>query len=53
MQIIKQPFRKIKKSADFFIRGKRRKNIFYLPSAVTKGIIAIIRERFIATANSL
>jgi hypothetical protein len=25
----------------------------YLPSAVTKGIIAIIRARFIATANSL
>jgi len=25
----------------------------YLPSAVTKGIIAIIRERFIAMANSL
>ena len=30
-----------------------RENIYYLPSAVTKGIIAIVRARLIATVNSL
>jgi hypothetical protein len=39
----------------FTEKGRKSKDVkeFYLPSAVTKGIIAIVRERLIAAVSSL
>ena len=33
--------------------GRRMRKYFYLPSAVTKGMMAMVRARLIATVSSL